>query len=51
MLNIFFFFVKRDLLSNVLMTDFNEPTDALDYNKALECTFTGNNVFDHYKIE
>ena len=35
----------------VLMTDFNEPTDALDYNKALECTFTGNNVFDHYKIE
>ena len=33
------------------MTDFNEPTDALDYNKALECTFTGNNVFDHYKIE
>ena len=33
------------------MTDFNEPTDALGYNKALECTFTENNVFDHNKIE
>ena len=33
------------------MTDFNEHTDALGYNKALECIFTGNNVFDHNKIE
>ena len=29
----------------------NEPTDALDFNKAIKSTFTGNNVFDHYKIE